>query len=126
MRPEKGWSLAEQQRPLAALAELDSLFHLAEIEDFEHVLERGVKIAVEAIDGADRGGIMVNDKERHLIGNTDDVATRLQQVEKEVGDGPCYDALHIGEPIWTEDIHKDERFPAFSACSSSRLYVRRA
>ena len=90
------------------------MFHLADLDDLEYALERAVKIAVEAVEGADRGGIMVNDRERHLIGNTDDIAAKLQQLEKEVNEGPCYDALHAGESIWTEDIKSDVRFPAFS------------
>jgi diguanylate cyclase (GGDEF)-like protein len=41
-------------------------------------------------------------------------AMRFEQLQTELGEGPCLAAYHAGEAIAVPDITDDERFPAFS------------
>lgn len=46
------------------------------------------------VDGCERASLMVRQRERFVtVAATDDVARRVDEIETEVGEGPCYDAI---------------------------------
>ena len=48
---------------------------------------------------------------------SDEVAARLDELQFDLGEGPCWDALNLAQPVLEPDIrvHADVRWPAFSA-----------
>jgi hypothetical protein len=47
---------------------------------------------------------------------TDDRAARLDELQFDLGEGPCWDALRLSRPVLTPDVHDSQTvWPAFSA-----------
>lgn len=51
-------------------------------------------------------------RSRTVAGSTER-AIRLDQIEHEVGDGPCIAALRVKAPVLLADVHTDPRWPAY-------------
>lgn len=53
-----------------------------------------VDAATRLVDGCDRASLMLKERDRFIIAAaTDDVARRIDQIEIELRQGPCYDAI---------------------------------
>ena len=50
----------------------------------------------------------------HYIAASDDSALRFEQLQSELGEGPCLAAYESGEAVAVPDLAGDERFPLFS------------
>ncbi len=62
--------------------------------DATSVHESIVEAAQRLVDGCDRASIMLKDRQRFAtVAATDDVARRIDQIELELGEGPCFDAI---------------------------------
>jgi diguanylate cyclase (GGDEF)-like protein len=51
----------------------------------------------------------------HYIAASDDSAMRFEQLQTELGEGPCLIAYEHGEAVVVPDLRADDRFPRFSA-----------
>ena len=51
----------------------------------------------------------------HFIAASDDVALRFEQLQSELGEGPCLVAYELGEAVVVPNLLVDERFPNFAA-----------
>jgi diguanylate cyclase (GGDEF)-like protein len=51
----------------------------------------------------------------HYIAASDDAAMRFEQLQTELGEGPCLVAYRKGEAVVVPDLRADDRFPRFSA-----------
>ncbi|HLM95086.1 MAG TPA: GAF domain-containing protein [Acidimicrobiales bacterium] len=51
----------------------------------------------------------------HYIAASDDAAMRLEELQTELGEGPCLVAYRKGEAVVVPDLRADDRFPRFSA-----------
>ena len=53
---------------------------------------------------------------------TDDVAARLDELQFDLGEGPCWDALNTGRPVLEPDLWttQNERWPVFSRALDRR------
>ena len=51
----------------------------------------------------------------HYIAASDDAAMRFEQLQTELGEGPCLVAYEKGEAVVVPDLRADDRFPRFSA-----------
>ncbi len=51
----------------------------------------------------------------HYIAASDDAAMRFEQLQTELGEGPCLVAYRNGEAVVVPDLRADDRFPRFSA-----------
>ncbi len=53
-----------------------------------------VESARQLIEGCDRASLLVRTRDRYVTAaSTDDIARRIDQIELEVGEGPCVDAI---------------------------------
>ena len=62
---------------------------------------------------ADGAGIMVIDDEQALayVQTPDEGATRLEQAQRDLGQGPCVDCLVLVHLVQTDDVQTDDRWP---------------
>ncbi|MGZ4679719.1 MAG: putative bifunctional diguanylate cyclase/phosphodiesterase [Ilumatobacteraceae bacterium] len=49
----------------------------------------------------------------HYIAASNDSALRFEQLQSELGEGPCLAAYHSGEAVTAPDLADDDRFPIF-------------
>ena len=45
---------------------------------------------------------------------SDDLALSLEQLQRDIGEGPSVEAFHTGEPVAVPDLDHDRRFPSFA------------
>ena len=106
--------------PLVDLAGL--LGRIARELDAEQTLEDTMRVlvaaAVDAIPGADAGGITeVRGRGRELEVRfvTAPLVAELDHAQYELGEGPCLDAAYQHRTVRVGDFGSDERWPAFAA-----------
>ncbi|MBW3606225.1 MAG: GAF and ANTAR domain-containing protein [Actinobacteria bacterium] len=60
-------------------------------------------------------GVMLADENNDLrfVSSSDEVLTRLEDLQIELGEGPCLRAYRTAAPVIATDLHDDERFPNF-------------
>jgi diguanylate cyclase (GGDEF)-like protein len=51
----------------------------------------------------------------HYIAASDAAAMRFEQLQTELGEGPCLVAYEMGEAVVVPDLRADDRFPAFAS-----------
>ena len=52
---------------------------------------------------------------RSTVSSSNPVATRLDEIQFDLGEGPCWDALNQREPVLREDVKADDEWPLFTA-----------
>ena len=68
-------------------------------ESYDSVYEAVCATAVELVDGCDHASLMLRRGGRiETVAASDDVARRIDELEKELGQGPCLDAIDEDEP----------------------------
>jgi transcriptional regulator with GAF, ATPase, and Fis domain len=79
-------------------------------------LNRICELAVATIDGCDHAGVsLVEGRTISTQGSSDDVATRVDAIQYETGEGPCLDAIRDHEVVVTDDLATEERWPDFAS-----------
>ena len=75
-----------------AFRQLSALIYSgADAGSIHHAL---VDAAVRLVDGCDRASLLMRSHDRYLTAaSTDDIARRIDQIELELGEGPCVDAI---------------------------------
>jgi GAF domain-containing protein len=82
--------------------------------DLEATLDRITRSAAESIPGIDHASISVTTKGGRIqtLAPTDAVATRADELQYELRQGPCYEAV-AGEPVvQVDDLATDLRWPS--------------
>lgn len=76
--------------------------------------------ALDAIDGADYSSITVvnNDGSLATLGPTDDITVRLDEMQAELREGPCYDAAVADSTFVAKDLVNDERWPRYGPAAA--------
>jgi transcriptional regulator with GAF, ATPase, and Fis domain len=89
---------------------------LAAEPDVARTLQRIVDLAVETIDGCEGAGLLIVSRGKILAGSWSDEAVHaVEQLEYEIGEGPCIDAI-LSEPTFETDLRDQaERWPTFVA-----------
>jgi ANTAR domain/GAF domain len=99
------------------LAELfsDIARELGTALDANAALDALVVVAARRVDGAEYAGITVGrDGERfQTVAATDDVVRRVDQIQYELGSGPCVDAVVDDTTCKAPDLRDDPRWPEF-------------
>ncbi|MGW0163498.1 GAF and ANTAR domain-containing protein [Mycobacterium sp. NPDC003323] len=98
-------------------------------DDPVDVAEAMLAINVEAValmPSAQYAGITVLEEDDTVtsLGPTHRLATLLDVVHHEIGEGPCFVAARGHEVVRIDDVHSDERWPAFRRALMSRTPVR--
>ncbi len=77
-------------------------------------LDEAVVVATEIISGCDLAGMsIVNLTGIDTPAGSSEVLKRLDRLQFELQEGPCYDALHSHEVVIGRDLATDERWPAW-------------
>jgi hypothetical protein len=79
-------------------------------------LQRIVDLAVETIDGCEGAGLLLVSGGKILAGSwSDEAVHEIEQLEYEIGEGPCVDAI-LREPTFETDLRdRAARWPTFVA-----------
>ena len=102
-RVELAESLAEVARLLRAEDDVDA------------TLTKLVHLAVETLDACEHAGISLIRRRRVSSGpRTDDVPATIDDLQNEVGEGPCLDAIREHETFHTGRLSEEERWPDFA------------
>lgn len=98
--------------------------------DATSIHEALVTASKRLVDGCDRASLLLRDRDRdryYTGASTDDVARRIDQIELEIGEGPCVDAIldeaYQHDPDLTDSISP---WPTFTARIVAETPVRSA
>lgn len=89
---------------------------LAAEPDVARTLQRIVDLAVETIDGCEGAGLLIVSRGQILAGSwSDETVHTIEQLEYEIGEGPCIDAI-LREATFETDLRdRAARWPTFVA-----------
>jgi GAF domain-containing protein len=103
-----------------SLTELSELFtdlgrDLQPHDDPEAVLSRLTSLAVRRVPGAEYSGVTIGAKDRSFVtvAATAEVVERIDEIQYELGTGPCVDALVENSTYNAGDLRSDPRWPEF-------------
>lgn len=83
--------------------------------DLDEVLQRVTETATGTIDGCDVASLTMLEAGRFVTrAPTGELALRADELQYEVGEGPCVAAATAHGIVHTPDSARDDRFPAFS------------
>lgn len=78
----------------------------------QETLDRAVMIATEIIAGCDLAGISIVHSDRiETAAGSDESLRRMDELQFELGEGPCLNAVKDHETAHSPDLSKDERWP---------------
>lgn len=84
--------------------------------DLDTILRKIVAVAVEEIDACESAGIeLIEKRVIRLFAASSEVAHRISEAQNEVGEGPCLSAIEEHATFRTDDLERDDRWPAFAA-----------
>lgn len=115
MRSEHEWEqLSETVRAMGAATTLPS------------TLQSAVDGALEMIEPAEHAGVsMIYENSRvDTPAATDGVARRGDELQYELGEGPCLQSIREQETVWSGDLTVERRWPRWSRRASDELGVR--
>lgn len=79
-------------------------------------LQVAVEAAVELVGGCDHAGVTVNeDGAPRTRAASDDVVRRANELQYELGEGPCLDTLRDDETVVSVDLAADPRWPSWAS-----------
>ena len=97
---------------LGALGKLSSL--VESDNPVQGTLQSVVELSVATIHGCDAAGVTLRTKGRDkTAAATDDFALAIDNIQYELGDGPCLTALEDDESIGIDAISEEARWPEF-------------
>lgn len=106
-------TFAEVARTLLSESDLDTILHMI------------VAVAVKEIDACESAGIeLIERRVIRPVAASSELAHRISEVQNEVGEGPCLSAIDEHEVFRTDDLERDDRWPAFAARASTDTDVR--
>lgn len=83
-------------------------------DDMESALAVITEIAAQEVPGAEHAGVTLGSNGRFkTIAPTDAVANRVDQIQYDLGTGPCVDAALDDNVYCAPDLRRDERWPEF-------------
>ena len=100
---------------VSALAELAR--RMQQQEDSEATLEKVVEAAIALVPGAEEGSIsVVTDRKKvQSWAASNDLPREVDELQGEVGEGPCLDAVFEQDVVSVPDMAGEQRWPRFAA-----------
>jgi GAF domain-containing protein len=94
--------------------------------DMPQMLHEAVRAATELVEGCDHAGITVVHARRRVTTDvaTDDIVRRGDEMQYELGEGPCLQAIYEHETINSDDLAREDRWPRWSRFAADELGVR--
>jgi GAF domain-containing protein len=103
----------------------DAVRELNDQSDPPHTLERMVEITPEFFDSCDYVGISLVERDRvRTPAASNEKLRELDELQYEIGEGPCREAIRSHATIIVEDLHADPRWPAWGRLMSEELGIR--
>jgi GAF domain-containing protein len=103
----------------------DAVRELNDQSDPPHTLERMVEITPEFFDSCDYVGISLVERDRiRTPAASNEKLRELDELQYEIGEGPCREAIRSHATIIVEDLHADARWPAWGRLMSEELGIR--
>lgn len=91
----------------------------------QEMLDVAVQVAVDIIDGCDLAGMsIVNPRGIDSRAGSDEALKRLDALQFELKEGPCYDALRMHVVVIGRDLAHDERWPRWGPRVAEEIGVR--
>ena len=92
----------------------------------ETTRDRVTRAAVATVDGCDHAAISIIRRRGGIesVSATDDIPSRVDAIQYDVGEGPCLEATSEHEAFAIDDLAADERWPAFSRRTVEETGVR--
>lgn len=88
---------------------------LLEERDMTETLQRIVELAVEHLEGCEYAGISYVEHRRITSpASSNDIPRTVDEIQAEVDEGPCLDAIREHEVFRTPDLSAESRWPQFS------------
>ena len=110
--------MVEEDKLSAVLSE----FARTLITDFpiQGILDRLVERIVEVLPVTAAGVTLISaGRAPRYIAASDDSALRFEQLQTEIGEGPCLSAYESGKAVAVPDLGIDDRFPRFAAAAAA-------
>lgn len=88
--------------------------------DLDRTLSAIVSAAVQTVPGAEHGGVsLLEGGVIRTVAASSEVIGKLDELEHELGEGPCSDAVSDQSTYRTEDLTQEDRWPRFAprACA---------
>lgn len=105
------------------LSEIARLF-LTE-ENQTATLAKITEVAVELIDGCESAGIdIIEDGKIFAVAATSHLASLIDDIQVEVGEGPCLSALREKEVVSTGNLEQESRWPNFARRAYEETGIR--
>ena len=91
----------------------------------QQVLDEAVLVAVEIIEGCDLAGMsIVNPGGIDTPAGSGEALRRLDELQFELREGPCFDALRKHEVVIARDLSTDRRWPTWGPRVTDEIGVR--
>lgn len=89
---------------------------LAEQDGLDATLQRIVDLATQVVPQAQRAAVSLVRAHRQVqtVAPTDGLARHVDQIQYDVGEGPCLDAIWEQEVVRVDDLTSTERWPGFA------------
>jgi len=106
--------VTEEQDDLArAFARVADIFHPA--ESVQETLDHVAELAVDLVDGCSSASVsLARDGTITTTATSGELAIRVDDLQRDTGEGPCLEAIWEDESLLIDDLRDDQRFPAFS------------
>jgi GAF domain-containing protein len=94
--------------------------------DVEHTVQRVVDLAAEHLGGVIYASVSLVRQRRRVEtpASSDDRALQADQLQYEVGEGPCLDAIWEQETFQIDDMTTEERYPTYSRRVAEQTGIR--
>lgn len=103
----------------------DAARSMQEKTSTREMLDEAVQVAVEIIEGCDLAGMsIVNPHGVDTPAGSGDALRRLDSLQFELKEGPCFDALQTQEIVLGRDLANDARWPTWGPRVAKEIGVR--
>jgi GAF domain-containing protein len=90
----------------------------------QETLDKIVSVATQLISGCDMVGISVVHRDRiDTPGASDETLRRLDELQFDLKEGPCFDALRTHETVCSSDLATDPRWPRWGPLVAEEIGV---
>ena len=89
--------------------------NLSKDSPVQEILDHFVKRIVEILPITSAGVTLISaGSAPHYVAASDDAALRFEQLQSNIGEGPCVSAYKSGQPVVVPDLRVERRFPRFA------------
>jgi hypothetical protein len=107
----------------SSLVELQAL--LLDSGTLHHFLDRLAQLTAQALPEGSSCGVTVRQNSRAVtLAASDERTERIDQLQYDLGEGPCLETLATGKPHYITDTASEQRWPGSARRHTSRVCAR--